>query len=1787
MKAYAKIGLIVVLVVLFASVSSISAKQIPKPLTKIEYIGNHTDYDSSLYRIYPIAHNPIQLMHSLDTLFVNHTTEKYGELPELSIVFKNINESYIYHEPIYEDQQVFYPKENLTDPFNESKKVNCSYLGYGDYNKTHCNTTIKVKIGETNETRYRLADKELIRQDFTKDKIGNKIKKIKKQKGKLIKKYKFYKTKKTDISLYNQLYSQYLKDGYLDVEVTGKPILSKTDKGWGWSLDHVICYEGKCLTGYEWWNSSWGACRNITIPNNADLTDFPFLLKLNSSRIDYSKTQDSGQDFRVVNAGCGMGGSVVPHEIELWNESGDSFVWFKGNMSSTSTTIYSYYYDNSGASDGQDATNVWDDNFMGVWHMNDGSTSTILDSTRNNLDGTKTGANEPTETTGKIGKGQSFDGSDDRIIVSNNDLLQFSDNIDFTITFFAKFSVIDSAILSKGQNYGQVLGWTIQSEDTAGKGDGIRIDANDGGSGIDIAEEDISTNGKGDDNIWHITSFTMDRDGDGKVYLDSGLEATHSLSTLGNINTTTDLYIGDRNDGWGYFHGLLDEIRISNVSRSADWVSQTYLTETDALITYGTEESAPSGGGNSAPTITLVSPSDNTYTTDNTPSFKFNIIDDSNSTTSAELFINGTGYGTNTSVLNATDTTITANASLSDGYYEWWINATDGTDTTKSSVRSIIVDTTNPIISFSANSTSGTVRQNYIYYCGDLTEANPNTVGYSYDGTNSTAWDANYCKNQTSQSDGSYDIYLWATDKVGHYSETSTRTVTLDTTAPTVAWNSETTSTGIINQNYILLNCSFSDATSGLDTIGYYDSTNNITSWTGNDSTNYWANLTSLSDGSYSNLYCWADDTVSNYAETTKKSWIIDTTSPSSFNYVSPTEADNADKSQNYYYVNVTFTEANPDSCLLDDGSTNTTMARSGTNCYVNMTGQSDGTYTYRVYANDTAGNLGVSSDRSLTLDTTLPNIYVYSPTNSSYTTTNIALQYGTSETTSWIGYSLNSASNITLNGNTTITASQGLNSIVVCGNDTAGNMNCSETVWFSVDSIAPSVVITAPTGQYNDTTSIPIQFTATDTNLDLCWYTYDGGSTNTSLPSCSNTTISVPNGTYTMYVYANDTFGNVNSDTTNFTAGYDPYIPPTPDITTTPTSPIPNDNLQASCLSLNTTNATIISQELVESNKYNTTFTLPSGYNYTKLGGYYTSGSPCSNYLAIYNFSSGSFDVKADNSGTCIQVETNFSIDLNTTDYINASGYVIIQTSNQIFLNATTPIEDTGTNYFYQFAYTNGTIIQTYSNDPNITVEEGFAGQGINVSCYLIEDGTSEINYSVANITNISINTPLNNSVYIGKDVSFLTNYTINGHLRCSETLDNTTIDLGSIGNGIKNNTYTTIDYGNHTFTASCQSEANSSITFSRTINFENYYANWTLNLYTEDDWDTPFNLSGTTGTIYIFCDNRDTYTYNVTDTTIEGIMPVCDVSSIGVVLSYATSSYLREIAPDPEKKNVTIYLADAYSYTIYQIPIVMSDYNYFDSEIYLYKKSGGTEYMVTSGLFDVEHKFVSYLKKDNKYFLRIVDGSKVIEKGYLYAGSTDTQYLFLSDMGIGASTATVGGNLKMGAYFLDDNTTLKIVYNDTLEETENLTVTVKDKDKNIVYNGTWPGADYLDLSVPNLNKTKRYTVDFSILHDTLGNSPVTKTIGVGGTINFILGIPTWLYIVITLGLVLMIIFVVVPTNRFAGLLMLGGVMTWAGFMGWLQTSEGSPIGVYSSVLIMVLIGAGIAYEILKGGGQ
>lgn len=365
--------------------------------------------------------------------------------------------------------------------------------------------------------------------------------------------------------------------------------------GSGGSGDFIFRTADSSSTGGDAWcndasgvqcTTSWTARKQITIDNSAsndNLSSFPLLVKLNSTRIDYSKTQNNGQDIRFVDPS--NPNVALDHEIELWNEAGDSYVWVEvPQIDASSDADYIWmYYGNAAASDGQNATGVWDSNYLMVYHMDETSGTTLSDSAGTAQSLTKLSATEPNpSSTGKIDGNQDFDGTNDYAMTGTSPGLPTGD---FTYSLWTNLDdVTDERLLhatdgSGSNEFSFEVGncssgfWCVQL-------DGTEVARSSG---------TLSTG------TWY--NLVITRSGNNfSAYINGTVDDT-STTAVGTVNfSTCQLIVGYEADSLctgstgNWADGEIDELRVSNMARSADWVEAEYLTANDAMNSFGSEE---------------------------------------------------------------------------------------------------------------------------------------------------------------------------------------------------------------------------------------------------------------------------------------------------------------------------------------------------------------------------------------------------------------------------------------------------------------------------------------------------------------------------------------------------------------------------------------------------------------------------------------------------------------------------------------------------------------------------------------------------------------------------------------------------------------------------------------------------------------------------------------------------------------------------------------------------------------------------------------------------------------------------------------------------------------------------------------------------------------------------------------------------------------------------------------------------------------------------------------------
>ncbi len=325
-------------------------------------------------------------------------------------------------------------------------------------------------------------------------------------------------------------------------------------------------------TARDWWDSDWRHRRTLVLDNedvSDTLQDFPVLVRLNSNRIGYAQTQDDGADIRFV-----AGGQVLAHEIEAWDEAGDSFVWLKiPELPEEGETPppFHMYYGNDAVGDGSEPAEVWTNGYTSVHHM-----GTMADSTVTGHDGIPIGG--PTVTAGPAGPATSFDGVDDHILLPDEADYDYGNSLTVEVLLRVEsFTVNHQAIVTKGDD-----AWRLHRDEdgsTISFGTTGFFGSNDTGADSSIA-----------DGLWHGVAVSLG--GDRKRPYVDGVREANELYLESVDETDHPVMIGENASATGrFFHGDIDEVRISGTGRSQAWLETSHRAMLDlGVVLYGALE---------------------------------------------------------------------------------------------------------------------------------------------------------------------------------------------------------------------------------------------------------------------------------------------------------------------------------------------------------------------------------------------------------------------------------------------------------------------------------------------------------------------------------------------------------------------------------------------------------------------------------------------------------------------------------------------------------------------------------------------------------------------------------------------------------------------------------------------------------------------------------------------------------------------------------------------------------------------------------------------------------------------------------------------------------------------------------------------------------------------------------------------------------------------------------------------------------------------------------------------
>lgn len=230
---------------------------------------------------------------------------------------------------------------------------------------------------------------------------------------------------------------------------------------------------------------------------------------------------------------------------------------------------------------------TWNSDYKAIYHLKESSTGALdefLDSTINPHYGQGAGG-IPSLVDSAIYKGQDGDGSTEYITIPDSDDFFFDG--DFTIEWKAKWeaSLPQTSFMGQSAGAGLVDKWIIWWNAGTAAGNQLGFDSVIGGSetAINFSWTPVA------DTQYHLA---LSREGNNwKFYVDGVQVGGTQVSAVSVPNVGQPLRLLRDGEGFRYFNGALDEVRISKgIARSAAELKGIFNSDNDTLLSFGVEE---------------------------------------------------------------------------------------------------------------------------------------------------------------------------------------------------------------------------------------------------------------------------------------------------------------------------------------------------------------------------------------------------------------------------------------------------------------------------------------------------------------------------------------------------------------------------------------------------------------------------------------------------------------------------------------------------------------------------------------------------------------------------------------------------------------------------------------------------------------------------------------------------------------------------------------------------------------------------------------------------------------------------------------------------------------------------------------------------------------------------------------------------------------------------------------------------------------------------------------------
>lgn len=307
------------------------------------------------------------------------------------------------------------------------------------------------------------------------------------------------------------------------------------------------------------------------IPGN--IHNFPLLIRLNRDNFPFSEATSDGRDLRFSNRNH----QPLSYHLERWDSQlGLADIWvlvdtIRGNSESQ---FIQFYWGNDNASDASSGSSVFNsaNGFEGVWHLSDTGVGTRYDASDNGQDArpvnfTGEEANPWGIAGGSVRLGPRDQQEQEKYLQAGNPEIASGSADQFTISLWMELGAgypANQIVLSKANDAGDGYAYAVLFDEYGNIGGEV--------NGISTLHESRMMN------YWNHVVLRYDGN-----YLSFWLNGIPYMPVAYNGSlalSQTELFIGaDALRGGSGYEGGLDEIRVSSVARSNDWIRLCFVNQ--------------------------------------------------------------------------------------------------------------------------------------------------------------------------------------------------------------------------------------------------------------------------------------------------------------------------------------------------------------------------------------------------------------------------------------------------------------------------------------------------------------------------------------------------------------------------------------------------------------------------------------------------------------------------------------------------------------------------------------------------------------------------------------------------------------------------------------------------------------------------------------------------------------------------------------------------------------------------------------------------------------------------------------------------------------------------------------------------------------------------------------------------------------------------------------------------------------------------------------------------------